>query len=186
MEEINMYLDEARDLMNKAVKHVSGELVKIRAGKASPNMLESLMVVYYGNPTPINQVASITTPDARTLMIKPWEKTIIPEIEKAIINSDLGLNPQNDGQQVIINVPQLTEERRLTLVKQAKHEGEQGKVSVRNIRKETNDNLKQLQKEGASEDDIKRAEDKVQALTDEYTKKIDEILAKKESEIMTV
>lgn len=181
-----MYLDEARDLMNKAVKHVSGELVKIRAGKASPNMLESLMVVYYGNPTPINQVASITTPDARTLMIKPWEKTIIPEIEKAIINSDLGLNPQNDGQQVIINVPQLTEERRLTLVKQAKHEGEQGKVSVRNIRKETNDNLKQLQKEGASEDDIKRAEDKVQALTDEYTKKIDEILAKKESEIMTV
>ncbi|ELR72639.1 Ribosome recycling factor [Fulvivirga imtechensis AK7] len=186
MEEINMYLDEARDMMNKAIKHVSGELVKIRAGKASPTMLEGLMVEYYGNPTPINQVASVTAPDARTLMIKPWEKTVIPDIEKAIINSDLGLNPQNDGQQVIINIPQLTEERRLTLVKQVKHEGEQGKVSVRNIRKETNDNLKQLQKEGASEDDIKRAEDKVQALTDEYTKKIDEILAKKESEIMTV
>lgn len=186
MEEINMYLDEARDLMNKAVKHVSAELVKIRAGKASPAMLEGLMVEYYGNPTPINQVASITSPDARTLMIKPWEKNVIPDIEKAIINSDLGLNPQNDGQQVIINIPQLTEERRLTLVKQAKHEGEQGKISVRNVRKETNDNLKQLQKEGISEDDVKRAEDKVQALTDEYTKKIDEILTKKESEIMTV
>lgn len=186
MEEINMYLDEAKDLMNKAIKHVSSELVKIRAGKASPNMLEGLMVVYYGNPTPINQVASITTPDARTLMIKPWEKNVIPEIEKAIINSDLGLNPQNDGEQVIINVPQLTEERRITLVKQAKHEGEQGKISIRNIRKETNDNLKQLQKEGVSEDEVKRAEDKVQTLTDEFNKKIDEILTKKEAEIMTV
>lgn len=181
-----MYLDEAKDLMNKAIKHVSSELVKIRAGKASPNMLEGLMVVYYGNPTPINQVASITTPDARTLMIKPWEKNVIPEIEKAIINSDLGLNPQNDGEQVIINVPQLTEERRITLVKQAKHEGEQGKISIRNIRKETNDNLKQLQKEGVSEDEVKRAEDKVQTLTDEFNKKIDEILTKKEAEIMTV
>ncbi|UII34764.1 ribosome recycling factor [Fulvivirga ulvae] len=186
MEEINMYLDEAKDLMNKAIKHVSSELVKIRAGKAAPNMLEGLMVAYYGNPTPINQVASITTPDARTLMIKPWEKNVIPEIEKAIINSDLGLNPQNDGEQVIINVPQLTEERRVTLVKQAKHEGEQGKISIRNIRKETNDNLKQLQKEGVSEDEVKRAEDKVQTLTDEFNKKIDEILTKKEAEIMTV
>ena len=181
-----MYLDEAKDLMNKAIKHVSSELVKIRAGKAAPNMLEGLMVVYYGNPTPINQVASVTTPDARTLMIKPWEKNVIPEIEKAIINSDLGLNPQNDGEQVIINVPQLTEERRITLVKQAKHEGEQGKISIRNIRKETNDNLKQLQKEGVSEDEVKRAEDKVQTLTDEFNKKIDEILTKKEAEIMTV
>ncbi|MEX2335847.1 MAG: ribosome recycling factor [Fulvivirga sp.] len=186
MEEINLFLDEAKDLMSKAIKHVNGELVKIRAGKASPNMLEGLMVVYYGNPTPIHQVASITTPDARTLMIKPWEKNVIPDIEKAIINSDLGLNPQNDGEQVIINIPQLTEERRMTLVKQAKNEGEQGKVSIRNIRKETNDNLKQLQKEGAAEDDIKRAEDQVQAMTDEYGKKIDEILTKKESDIMTV
>lgn len=186
MEEINMFLEEAKDLMSKAIKHVNNELVKIRAGKASPNMLEGLMVVYYGNPTPINQVASINTPDARTLMVKPWEKSVIPEIEKAIINSDLGLNPQNDGEQIIINIPQLTEERRLALAKQAKHECEQGKVSIRNIRKETNDNLKQLQKEGAAEDDIKRAEDQVQALTDEYSKKIDEILVKKESEIMTV
>ncbi|UII22927.1 ribosome recycling factor [Fulvivirga ligni] len=186
MEEIDMYLDEARESMNKSIQHLSGELVKIRAGKATPGMLEGLMVEYYGNPTPINQVASITTPEARTLMVKPWEKNIIPEIERAIINSDLGLNPQNDGEQVIINIPQLTEERRLVLVKQAKSEGEQGKVSIRNIRKETNDNLKKLQKDGAAEDDIKRAEDKVQALTDDFTKKVDELLEKKEKEIMTV
>ena len=186
MEEIKMYLDEARELMNKTIKHVNTELVKIRAGKAAPNMLEGLMVAYYGNPTPINQVASITTPDARTLMVKPWEKNTIPEIEKAIINSDLGLNPQNDGEQVIISIPQLTEERRVSLVKQAKQEGEQGKISIRNIRKETNDNLKQLQKDGAPEDEIKRAEDKVQSLTDEFSKKIDDILTKKEAEIMTV
>lgn len=186
MEEIDMYLDEARESMNKSIHHLAGELVKIRAGKATPGMLDGLMVEYYGNPTPINQVASVTTPEARTLMVKPWEKNVIPEIERAIINSDLGLNPQNDGEQVIINIPQLTEERRQVLVKQAKHEGEQGKVSIRNIRKETNDNLKKLQKDGAAEDDIKRAEDKVQALTDDFTKKIDELLEKKEKEIMTV
>ncbi|MGK7392154.1 MAG: ribosome recycling factor [Candidatus Cyclobacteriaceae bacterium M2_1C_046] len=186
MEEIQMYLDEANELMQKAVIHVSEELVKIRAGKAMPSMLEGLQVEYYGTKTPINQVASITTPDARTLMIKPWEKSTIPEIEKAIRNSDLGLNPQNDGEQVIINIPQLTEERRQVLVKQVKHEGEQGKVSIRNIRKDTNDSLKQLQKEGVSEDDVKRAEDKVQELTDKHTKKIDELVEKKEKEIMTV
>lgn len=181
-----MYLDETRELMQKAVVHVSHELVKIRAGKAMPTMLEGLHVDYYGSSTPINQVASITTPDARTLMVKPWEKNMITEIEKAIRNSDLGLNPQNDGEQVIINIPQLTEERRQLLVKQVKHEGEQGKVSVRNIRKDTNDSLKQLQKEGVSEDEIKRAEDKVQDLTDQHTKKIDELMEKKEKEIMTV
>lgn len=181
-----MYLDETRELMQKAVVHVSQELVKIRAGKAMPTMLQGLNVDYYGSSTPINQVASITTPDARTLMVKPWEKNMITEIEKAIRNSDLGLNPQNDGEQVIINIPQLTEERRQLLVKQVKHEGEQGKVSVRNIRKDTNDSLKQLQKEGVSEDEIKRAEDKVQDLTDQHTKKIDELMEKKEKEIMTV
>ncbi len=186
MEEIQMYLDEAKELMEKAIKHLSGELLKIRAGKASANMLDSIMVDYYGSPTPLNQTASVTTPDARTLMVKPWEKSLIPEIEKAIINSDLGLNPQNDGEQVIINIPILTEERRQALVKQVKHEGELGKISIRNARKETNDALKQLQKDGASEDDVKRGEDKVQALTDDYTKKVDEILHKKEEEIMTV
>lgn len=186
MEEIQMFLDEAKDLMGKAVKHVKAELVKIRAGKASSNMLDGIMVEYYGTPTPLNQMSSVTAPDARTLMIKPWEKNVIPEIEKAIMNSDLGLNPQNDGEQVIINIPSLTEERRQGLVKQVKHEGEQGKISIRNIRKDTNDSLKQLQKDGASEDEIKRAEDKVQALTDEHSKIIDEILESKEKEIMTV
>ncbi|MEM1408758.1 MAG: ribosome recycling factor, partial [Bacteroidota bacterium] len=166
MEEIQMYLDDAREMMDKALKHLGTELLKIRAGKASPNMLDSIMVDYYGSPTPLNQTASVTTPDARTLMIKPWEKALIQEIEKAIINSDLGLNPQNDGEQVIVNIPMLTEERRQELVKQVKHEGELSKISIRNARKETNDGLKQLQKDGASEDDIKRAEDKVQALTD--------------------
>lgn len=186
MEEIQMYLDEANELMQKAVNHASEELVKIRAGKAMPSMLDGLQVEYYGTKTPIQQVASVTTPDARTLMIKPWEKGMIPEIEKSIRNSDLGLNPQNDGEQVIINIPQLTEERRQNLVKQVKHEGEQGKISIRNIRKDTNDSLKQLQKEGVSEDDIKRAEDKVQELTDKYTRHIDELVEKKEKEIMTV
>lgn len=186
MEEIEMYLDEAKELMGKAVSHLNQELLKIRAGKASPNMLDSIKVEYYGSPTPLSQIASVNTPDARTIMIKPWEKSVIADIERAIINSDLGLNPQNDGEQIIINVPQLTEERRMTLVKQSKAEGEKGKVSVRNARKDTNDGLKQLLKDGASEDAIKGAEDKVQSLTDEHSKKIDEILAKKETEIMTV
>ncbi len=186
MEEIQMYLDECREMMNKAIKHLGVELAKIRAGKASPAMVDSVMVEYYGALTPLNQVASVTSPDARTLFIKPWEKSVIPAIEKAIINSDLGLNPQNDGEQIIINIPQLTGERRAALVKQAKHEGEQGKISIRNSRKEINDALKQLQKDGAPEDEIKRAEDKVQAYTDEFTKKVDELLAHKETEITTV
>ena len=186
MEEIKMYLDECREMMSKAIKHLTGELGKIRAGKASPAMVESVMVEYYGAPTPLNQVASVSSPDARTLFIKPWEKAVIPNIEKAIINSDLGFNPQNDGEQIIINIPQLTEDRRIALVKQAKNECENGKISLRNTRKEINDELKQLQKDGAPEDDIKRAEEKVQALTDQYTKKIDEILSHKETEIMTV
>jgi ribosome recycling factor len=186
MEEIEMYLDEARQLMGKAISHLKGELVKIRAGKASPSMLDSIMVEYYGAPTPLNQTASVTTPDARTIFIKPWEKKVIGDIERAIMNSDLGLNPQNDGEQVIINIPTLTEERREQLVKQARSEGESAKVSIRNIRKETNDSLKQLQKEGASEDDVRRAEEKVQKITDEHTQKVDEILENKEKDIMTV
>ncbi len=186
MEEIQMYLDECREMMTKAISHLTNELSKIRAGKASPAMLDSVMVEYYGSSTPLNQTASVTSPDARTLFVKPWEKAIIPEIEKAIINSGLGLNPQNDGEQIIINIPQLTEERRMGLVKQARAEGEQGKISIRNTRKEINDELKKLQKEGASEDEIKRAEDQVQSVTDEFTKKVDEILSHKEEEIMTV
>jgi ribosome recycling factor len=134
--------------------------------------------------TPLNQAASLTTPDARTIFIKPWEKGLIQEIEKAIINANLGVTPQNDGQQVIINVPILTEERRKQLVKQVGHEVEHGKVSIRNIRKETNEHLKKIK--GVSEDDVKKAEGTVQTLTDDYIHKIDGLMKKKESEIMTV
>lgn len=186
MEEIELYLGAAKEMMEKAVAHAKTDLGKIRAGKATPSMLDGLMVEYYGAPTPVNQVASVSTPDARTIFIKPWEKNIIPEIEKAIINSDLGFNPQNDGESIIINVPQLTEERRIQLVKQAKSVTENGKVSVRNARKEANDELKQLLKDGASEDLVKSAEDEVQTLTDNFTKKMDDLLEHKEKEIMTV
>ena len=186
MEEIKMYLEEADSLMKKAVEHVQGELAKIRAGKASPAMLEGIMVEYYGAPTPLNQVASVNTPDARSLMIKPWEKTILQDIERAIINSDLGLAPQNDGETIRINLPPLTEDRRIQLVKNVKSECENGKVSVRNIRKDTNDSLKALLKDGAPEDLIKDGEGDVQKLTDTYTAKMDEVFKAKEKEIMTV
>jgi ribosome recycling factor len=149
-------------------------------------MLDGILVEYYGNPTPLNQVSSINTPDARSIVIKPWEKKIIADIERAIINSDIGLNPQNDGELIRLNVPPLSEERRQQLVKQAKHEAEIGRVSIRNIRKDTNDHLKKLLKEHVSEDDVKWAEDEVQKLTDDYITKIDEMLIKKEKDIMTV
>lgn len=186
MDEIQLYLDEAKEMMEKAVQHITIELAKIRAGKAMPNMLEGIMVMYYGNPTPINQVASITTPDARTLVLKPFERKLIGEIEKGIVNSGIGLAPQNDGEVIRLNIPPLTEERRKILVKQAKTETENGKISIRNIRKDTNENLRKLQREGASEDDIKRAEDQVQILTDHYVEKMDNLLHKKEIEIMTI
>lgn len=184
MDEIELYLDEAKDLMNKGLNHVAHELTKIRAGKANPTMLDGVMVSYYGAMTPLNQVSSLTTPDARTIFIKPWEKNIIPEIEKAIMNANLGLNPQNDGQQVIINVPMLTEERRKQLVKQVGQECEHGRISVRNIRKETNEQLKKIK--GASEDDIKNAEETVQQMTNDFIARIDALMKKKEVEIMTV
>lgn len=186
MEEIELFLDEAKELMQKAVDHTASELVKIRAGKAMPNLLDGIMVQYYGSPTPLNQVSSVNTPDARTLAIKPFERNLISEIEKAIINSDLGLAPQNNGEIIILTIPALTEERRINLVKQAKQECETGKISIRSIRKETNESLRKLQKEGASEDAIKRAEDQVQKLTDQYSGKIDDLLAKKETDIMKV
>lgn len=186
MEEIQFFLDEAKEDMEKALKHIDNELTKIRAGKAMPNMVESVMVDYYGTPTAISQVASVNTPDARTLAIKPWEKAMVAVIDKAIRESNLGFNPQNDGEVVRINVPPLTEERRKTLVKQAKSEGEEGKVRVRSIRKDTNESLRKLLKEGASEDAVKTAEDKVQVLTDSYIQKVDQLIAKKENELLTV
>jgi len=184
MEEIQLYLDEARDLMNKSLQHVSVELHKIRAGKASPAMLDGIMVPYYGSTSPLSQVSSITTPDARSIFIKPWEKSLIAEIERAIMAANIGLTPQNDGQQVIINIPMLTEERRKILVKQVHQECENGKISVRTIRKDTNEHLKKIK--GVSEDDIKNAEAEVQKITDDYSNKIDALMKKKEGEIMTV
>jgi ribosome recycling factor len=184
MEEIEMYLEDAREQMNKAVLHVGHELTKIRAGKANPSMLDGIMVPYYGAMSPLNQIASITSPDARTLFIKPWEKSSIPEIEKAIMAANLGLTPQSDGQQVFISIPMLTEERRKQLVKQVNGECELGKVSIRSVRKETNESLKKIK--GAPEDDVKGAEESVQKLTDEFIAKIDAHAKKKEAEIMTV
>ncbi|TAE74369.1 MAG: ribosome recycling factor [Bacteroidetes bacterium] len=185
-EEIKMYLDEARELMEKAVQHTQREFTKIRAGKASTEMLNGILVDYYGVMTPIAQVAGINTPDARTIAIKPFEKSMIGKIEKSIKDSDLGIQPNNDGELIRLSIPPLTEERRQKLVKQVKQEGEAGKVSVRNIRKDTNSSLKDLQKEGASEDAIKKAEEKVQKFTDEFIVKVDEIVGKKETELMTV
>ena len=184
MDELELYLDEARELMQKALNHVGHELTKIRAGKANPSMLDGIMVSYYGANSPLNQVSSMTTPDARTIFIKPWEKSLIHEIERAIMNANLGLNPQNDGQQVIINIPMLTEERRKQLVKQVGQECEHGKVSIRSIRKETNEHIKKIK--GVSEDDLKNAEDTVQKFTDDFISKIDALMKKKEAEIMTV
>tara|TARA_Y100000817_G_scaffold312083_1_gene305320 strand:- start:166 stop:726 length:561 start_codon:yes stop_codon:yes gene_type:complete len=186
MDDIDFYLDQAQEMMDKAVQHMNAELTKIRAGKAMPSMLDGVHVEYYGAATPLSQVASVTTPDARTLSIKPWEKKMIPEIEKAIINSNLGFNPQNDGELIRINIPPLTEERRLSLVKQAKGEIENGKISIRNARKEIMDGLKKLLKDGAPEDAIKGAEDEVQKITDSHTAKVDELLVAKEKDIMTI
>ena len=185
-EEIQFYLSEAEESMQKALQHTGNELSKIRAGKASPSMVQDIRVDYYGTPTPISQVANVSTPDTRTIFIKPWEKPMIGEINKAIKNSDLGIQPLVEGDGVRLNIPALTEQRRKDLVKQAKAEVESGKVRVRNIRKDVNDSLRKLMKEGASEDAIKDAETKVQKLTDSYIVKVDELLNKKEAEIMTI
>ncbi len=186
MEDLEFYIEEAKDHMEKSLAHVRHALGKIRAGRAHPNMLDGIMVNYYGNPTPINQVASVNTPDAKSLLIKPWEKKLLGEIETAIINSDLGLNPQNDGELIRLNIPVLTEERRKELVKQAKQEAEHGKISIRNVRKDANEHIKKLLKEHVSEDDIKASEQKIQELTDSYIKKVDALLEEKEKEILHV
>jgi len=185
-EEIQFYLSEAEESMAKSLEHTGVELSRIRAGKASPAMLDSLRVDYYGTPTPVAQVANISTPDARTLFIKPWEKNMISEVAKAIKNSDLGLNPQSDAEGVRLNIPPMTQERRRDLVKQVKNESESGKVRIRGIRKDVNDSLRKLLKEGASEDAVKDAEAKVQKATDSYIVRVDELVSKKEAEIMTI
>lgn len=186
MEEIELYLDDAKDTMDGAIKHLIIELGKIRAGKASPQMLEGLQIEYYGSMTPIQNVATINTPDARTLAIKPFEKKIINDIEKAIRNSNLGFSPSNDGELIRISVPPLNEERRRELVKRAKNEIETAKINVRNIRQDANNSLRKLTKEGVSEDLVKSSEDRVQKLTDSFIAKIDQIFSVKEKEIMEV
>jgi ribosome recycling factor len=185
-EEIDLYLTDAEETMGKALSHTASELAKIRAGKASPAMVDSLRVDYYGTPTPIANMATVTTPDARSLVIRPFEKQMVGEIMKAIKNSDLGLNPLSEADQVRLNIPPLTEQRRRDLVKQAKNETENGKVAVRNIRKDTNEALRKLQKDGASEDAIKAAEAEVQKLTDAHIAKLDQAMTKKEAEVMTI
>ena len=172
--------------MAEAVNFLEEDLKTYRAGKANPAVFNSVMVDYYGNPTPVPQVASITVPDARTMLIQPWEKNMIPKIEKAIMDANLGFTPQNNGEHIRINVPPLTEDRRKELVKKSKAAGESAKVSVRNARKEANDQLKKAQKDGLSEDMVKDAENDVQKEVDNFNKKIDTILANKEKEIMTV
>ena len=176
----------AKDIMSKAIFHLEEELKTYRAGKANPAVFHNIMVDYYGNPTPIPQVASITTPDAKTMLIQPWDKKMIPAIEKAIMVANLGFTPQNNGEHVRINVPPLTEERRKDLVKKVKQEGENAKISIRNARRDGVDLLKKYQKDGLPEDLVKDGETVLQKDTDNFNKKVDEILALKEKEIMTV
>ena len=185
-EEISFIIDSTKESMNKSISHLENELTKIRAGKANPSMLDPVSVDYYDSLTPLNQVANVNTLDARTISIQPWEKSMLEPIERAIINANIGLNPQNNGEMIMINVPPLTEERRIALVKQVKAEGEHAKVSIRNSRKEANDEIKKLQNDGLSEDRSKSLEGDVQKMTDEYGAKIDHVCDLKEKDIMTV
>ena len=186
MDEINRILALMHEQMQKAIAHLENELLKVRAGKANPAMLEGLYIDYYGAPTALSQVANVNTPDARTIIVQPWEKTLIKAIEKSIIDANLGFNPQNDGILIRINVPPQSEERRKDLVKRAKSEGEHAKVGIRTLRREANDNIKKAQKNGMPEDIAKDAEAKTQIITDDFIKKVDKHLELKEKEIMTV
>jgi ribosome recycling factor len=185
-EEVQLNTDDAVEKMEKALKHLSAELVKLRAGKANPSMLDGILVNYYGTPTPLQQVASVNTPDARSIVIQPWEKKVIGAIEKAIFAANIGLTPSNNGEAVRLTIPPLTEDRRKGLVKQVKGEGENAKISIRNARRDAIEEFKKLGKNGLPEDVEKDAEEDIQRLTDKYYKKVDEILARKEAEIMTV
>ena len=182
-EEVDIITETAKESMELSVQHLEKELLNIRAGKANPIMLNSVFVEYYGTPTPLSQVANINTPDGRTLSIQPWEKSLLAEIEKAILQANLGFNPMNNGESLIINIPPLTEERRKDLVKLAKVETENAKVSIRNARKEANNDIK---KADSSEDLQKNAEIDIQELTNQFIKKVDDIFDVKEKEILTV
>lgn len=185
-DEIKMALEEATAAMEKSINHLEYELSKIRAGKASPSMLDDVRVDYYGAPTPLKNIANVNTPDARTITVQAWEKNMLNNIAKAILEANLGLNPQNNGDMIIISVPMLTEERRKELSKRGHAEGENAKVGIRNARKEAIDFIKQAQKDGLPEDEAKAGEAKVQELTDKYNKKVDELIAIKDKDIMTI
>lgn len=185
-EEIGLYLEECEEKMQKTTSYLAEALTHIRAGKASTKLLDGVMVEYYGALTPLAQVSNLSTPDAKTIAIQPWEKPLISAIEKAIMNANLGFNPENNGETIRINIPALTGERRVALTKQVKQEGEDAKVSLRSIRRDINETFKTMKKEGLSEDLEKDAEASVQKITDTYTKKIEVLVEEKEQEIMTV
>lgn len=185
-EEVKLFLDEAREQMEKSIAHLEDELAKVRAGRANPSMLGEIKVDYYGTHSPLTQVANVSATDARTLMIKPWDKSMLQLIEKAILASNIGLTPMNDGEVVRLNIPMLTEERRKALVKQVHQIAEHSKVSIRNARRDGNEAIKSLQKEGLGEDEAKSAEQNIQQFTDVFIARVDKHVDAKEKEIMTV
>jgi ribosome recycling factor len=185
-EEVQMCLEMAKEQMQQSMEHLEAELGKIRAGKASPALVNHISLDYYGVKSPLSQVANISTPDAKTITIQPWEKNMLDEIEKAILAANIGLTPQNNGESIRLFIPPLTEERRIDLVKQVKQLGEHGKVSIRNCRKQANDEIKQQEKDGLSEDMAKGAEAQIQVLTDQFAKDVEKYTDAKEQEIMTV
>lgn len=186
METTKQILDSCTEKMQKGLEFLEESLLNIRAGKASTNVLNGIMVDYYGTPTGVDKVASVNVPDARTILIKPWEKNMIAPIEKAIINANIGLTPSNNGEEIRLNMPVLTEERRKGLVKQVKEEAEKGRVSLRNSRRDAVEAFKKAQKDGMPEDEAKNGEAEAQKVYDKFSKKIDEVIAAKEKEIMTV
>jgi len=185
-EEIQFELDSAKESMQKSIDRLEVELLKIRAGKANPSMLSQVFVDYYGAKTPLSQVANVSTPDPRTLSVQPWEKALLQDISKAITDANLGLNPQSNGDIIMIAIPALTEERRSALVKQTKGFGEDAKVAIRVARKDANDVIKKLQKDGLPEDHAKTVEGKIQDITSSFSEKVDTVLVEKEKDIMTV
>jgi ribosome recycling factor len=185
-EDVALTLELTEDSMKKAISHLEAELTKIRAGKANPQMLDGIVVDYYGSPTPINQVGNISVMDARTITIQPWEKNMLQPIERAIINSNIGINPQNDGNQIRLFLPPLTEERRRDLVKRSHGEGEHAKVAIRNIRRDAIESIKKAEKNGLSEDAAKDAEADVQEITNRFIALVDKHLESKEKDIMAV
>lgn len=185
-EELQLVIDETKNSMEHSIQHLATELTKIRAGRATPGMLDGIMVDYYGSMTPLQNISNVSAPDARSLRIQPWEKKMLETISNAIMAANLGLNPQNNGEVVMINIPPLTEERRKDLVKKSKSVCEDTKVGIRNHRKEANDMIKALLKDGLPEDEAKTGEEKIQQVTDSYIVKVDQLLAAKEKDILTV